>query len=558
MKRTVQSRKKRVFVIGLDGATFEIIKPMAKEGKLPTFSRLMRQAAYGPLRSTIPPITPCAWTSFATGKDPSKHGLYDFTLHQGDPENKKNVNRTFVKAKSLWRILSEAGKRSIVIDVPLTYPPEEINGIVISRVMAPAKKKCVYPDSLYYTLRRRGFLPTIDRKIAQIHAAPADNSKEELPQEKQKSAGTRAVKPRKILKQKVKRAFRHIVETIERNTALTQWLMSKEDWDFFMIVFMSADHAGHTFWADQKKIRKVYEELDKAVGKLIAQVDDNTTVFIMSDHGFTSMTYAFNINEWLSRKGLLAKKLAVPYKESMVELKRFLKKRRKAAVNLKKKYRLKEFGYRIEADYARSKAYLQSGTCYGIRINLEGRDTTGIVRKQDYEPLRTHLINECKRLRHPASGKKIFSHVLKKEEVYAESPFGLVPAPDIFLLTRGMEGMLRGQMRPGAPLFRKASKSYGFHHIDGILFVKGKNIKRGLIRSAGITDLMPTILHILGVALPSDLDGRVLRQCFKTDSPFAQEAIHFQEPSAVEEENEEFSQVHDGEIKRYLKALGYL
>ena len=98
----INSRK--VFVIGLDGATLDIIKPLAKEGKLPNFAKLMKTGSYGILKSAIPPITPCAWTSFATGKHPSKHGLYDFNHMEGDPLKQKSVNRTFIRAKSIWKI----------------------------------------------------------------------------------------------------------------------------------------------------------------------------------------------------------------------------------------------------------------------------------------------------------------------------------------------------------------------------------------------------------------------------------------------------------------------
>src|SRR3990167_10880043 len=116
--------KTRVLVIGLDGATFEIIRPMVKGGKLPNFARLMREGSFGPLKSSMPPITPCAWTNFATGKNPSKHGIYDLEFYKSDPEKGKIINRTFVMAKPLWKLLTEAGKRSVVIDVPFTYPPE--------------------------------------------------------------------------------------------------------------------------------------------------------------------------------------------------------------------------------------------------------------------------------------------------------------------------------------------------------------------------------------------------------------------------------------------------
>ncbi|MGB2705437.1 MAG: alkaline phosphatase family protein [Candidatus Omnitrophota bacterium] len=551
--------KKRAFVIGLDGATFEIIMPMVKSGKLPNFARLIKEGAYGPLKSAMPPITPCAWTSFGTGKDPSKHGLYDFNLHEGDPEKKKSANRSLVRAKSLWQLLTEAGKRSVVIDVPLTYPPEEIDGVLISRVMAPPKKNCTHPRPLYYTLRRKGFIEKAQKKkIADVHGAEKAN-KEEVKRNPKKIS---KAKMKKMARERIEKAFKHMKEEIDKNMRLATGFMEKENWDFFMIVFMSADHAGHTFWRDQVKVRKIYEKLDEAVGKLFTLAGAHTAKFIMSDHGFTTIPYSFNINEWLARKGLLKKKLDIPWKESMKELKEFLRKSKEKSQKGKKKKKqdkLTKFRFLIKTDYSRSKAYLQSGTSYGVRINLEGRDTTGIVKAADYECFRNRLISEFKEIKHPRAGKKVFSHVLKKEEVYSESPFGTDPSPDIFLLTPGMKIMIEGQFTQVAKMFGKTSRGYGFHHTDGIFFSRGKGIKNLPLESPKITDLTPTILHVLGVPIPDDLDGRVLREIFEPGSPYAEQETRYQGPSVIErEEKKAYSKREEEKVKKRLEALGYI
>jgi len=547
--------KPRVLVVGLDGATFGIIKPMVKAGKLPNFARLMREGAHAPLKSTMPPITPCAWTSFGTGKDPSKHGLYDFNLHEGNPEKKKSANRSFVKAKSIWRLLTEAGKKSVVIDVPLTYPPEEISGILISRVMAPPKKNCAHPKSLYYTLRRKGFIKKIEKNLPKQHGAFNAN-KEEV---KKKPRKISKAERRKMSKERIEKAFKNMSEEIDKNVKLASELMKKKEWDFFMAVFMSADHAGHTFWKDQAKVRKIYEKLDEAVGKLFGLAGKNTTKFIMSDHGFTSVPYSFNVNEWLSQKGILSKKLDIPRRESVNELKILLKNARNAGNaantgNLK----LEKFQYQIRTDYSKSRAYLQSGTSYGVRINLEGRDTTGIVKQRDYEDFRDYLIREFKKIRHPATGERIFSEIFKKEDVYSESPFGTDPAPDIFLLSPEMKFMAQGQFTQVAKIFGKTSRGYGFHHTHGIFFAEGENIRNLPLKSPNITDLAPTILHTLGVALPNDLDGRVLSEIFTPGSPCAEREIRYQGPSIIDGGEKAYSKKEEEKIKKRLEALGYI
>lgn len=555
MKST--NNKNRVLVVGLDGATFEIISPMVAEGKLPNLERLMREGSFGPLKSTMPPVTPCAWTSFATGKDPSKHGLYDFRLLEGNPENKKNANRTFIRAKSLWKILGEAGKKSIVIDVPLTYPPEEVNGILISRVMAPQKKNCTYPKSLYYTLRKKGYIKKDETKIADEHGA--DNANKEEVKEKPDKLTKAEIK--KKSRERIEKAFKHMKEEVDKNIELTKWLMNKKDWDFFMIVFMSADHAGHTFWKYQSRVKKIYQKLDKAVGEIFKLAGDDTTKFIMSDHGFTTIPYYFNANEWLHSKDLLIKRLDIPLKESMKELKQYLlkvQKQKTRSTKAKKPEKLSKFRFRVKTDYRKSKAYLQSGTCYGIRINLEGRDTTGIVKKEDYESFRDYLIEELGKVEHPLSGRKVFSHILKKEDVYSESPSGIDPAPDIFLLTPDMEVMLQGQFGKVARIFGKTAKGYGFHHTDGIVFARGQGIENLSLHSSRITDLAPTILHVMGVPIPDDMDGRVLSEIFHSDSRYAKEEIRYQGSSAIEREQAAYSKKEEEEMKKHLEALGYI
>ena len=571
------NEKKRVLVVGLDGATFEIIRPMVKAGKLPNFARLIREGSFGPLESSMPPITPAAWTSFATGKDPSKHGLYDFQLHEGDPEKKKQVNSTFVKAKALWKILTEAGKRSIVIDVPLTYPPEEINGVLISRVMAPDKKNCAYPKALYQKLIRDGFIEKSEENMAKKHGADKANKEEE------KKPRKVSVKRRQMSKLKqIEKTFRHMLKAIDKNVELASSLMKKEDWDFFMVVFMEADHAGHGFWRYQAKVRRIYEKLDEAVGKLFELAGPDTIKFIMSDHGFTFIPYSFNINEWLYEKGLLAVKLEVPKKDSMKELKSFVKNigNKSGAVFIKglnKKLKpfsrnapddsalriLPKFRYAIATDYTRSKAYLQSGTSYGVRINLEGRDKTGIIRKGEYNSFRDALIRDLRKVKHPMTGGPVFSKIFKKEEVYSESPLGTDPSPDIFMLTPEMKIMMEGQFSQKrtmrTKMFRKMSPGYGFHHTHGIFFASGREIKDSPELSPKITDLAPTILHILGVPVPEDMDGRILKEIFAPGSGYTSRKVQYQGSSMIEKDKAaSYSKKDETKIKKRLEALGYI
>ncbi|HLA48241.1 MAG TPA: alkaline phosphatase family protein, partial [Nitrospinota bacterium] len=134
------SKSKKVFILGLDGATFNILKPMLEKGRLPTFSRIMKEGSHCELNSTIISNSAPAWTSFATGKNPGKHSISGFTRLLPNSYQLKLLSGSDNRAKSLWELLGEHGKQSIVMNIPMTYPPKKINGILISGLDTPSIK----------------------------------------------------------------------------------------------------------------------------------------------------------------------------------------------------------------------------------------------------------------------------------------------------------------------------------------------------------------------------------------------------------------------------------
>ena len=152
---TEQGERERVLVIGIDGATFDLLTPWMEEGFLPNLAALMGSGSHGPLRSTIPPITASAWTSFQTGKNPGKHGLFDFTQYRPGSYETSYVNASSVLAEPLWQVLSRQGKRVVVINVPVTYPPRPVNGYLISGMLTPSMDvEFTYPPDLYQQMVR--------------------------------------------------------------------------------------------------------------------------------------------------------------------------------------------------------------------------------------------------------------------------------------------------------------------------------------------------------------------------------------------------------------------
>src|SRR6516162_10734134 len=190
--------KPRVFVIGWDGATFDLIRPWVKEGKLPTIAKLMEEGVYGNLRSTLPPMTFPAWTSFMTGKNPGKHGIFDFTRPRAGTYELEFVNGGKRQGKTFWQILSDAGREVVSISLPCTFPPNKVNGVMISGFDAPGggpgshvDARGMYPPEFHDELVKNvGEHPIGASIVKDINAGRPDLAMEEVKQTIRKKAAT--------------------------------------------------------------------------------------------------------------------------------------------------------------------------------------------------------------------------------------------------------------------------------------------------------------------------------------------------------------------------------
>ena len=149
----------RVFALGLDGATFDLLLPWFRDGKLPTLARLYQQSTHARLRSVVPYLSPQAWTSFMTGKNPGKHAVWDFIVHVPHSYDIQFANASSRRATSLWKMLSDAGKSVCVVNVQMTFPPEPVNGYLISGMEAPGVyANFAYPHDLYARMKKENGL----------------------------------------------------------------------------------------------------------------------------------------------------------------------------------------------------------------------------------------------------------------------------------------------------------------------------------------------------------------------------------------------------------------
>jgi predicted AlkP superfamily phosphohydrolase/phosphomutase len=557
---------RKIICIGLDGATFDLIQPWVSEGKLPNISKMMQDGVWGELESVIPPISAPAWTSFMTGKNPGKHGIFGFKKEKQGSYEEIFVNRKLIKSETLWKGLSENKKKVIIINVPLTYPPEEVNGCLVSGMDTPSTKSpFTYPPQL------KEEIDTVTQGKYQIH---------------QHFGGYLTNNKRK------KQALEEILSAIDIRTHVAEYLMQKYLWDFFMIKFDNPDQVQHYFWKDMdvkdstfsNAILKVYEHLDSILGKFINCLDEHTTLIVVSDHGAGPVIgKRIYINEWLRRKGMLYTKDQFAGKRKKVRnrlrklLMQSLEKlyfragkvishrlRERLGIPLPMiKARLFSFTH-VNTDWTRTKAYF-GGNLNAIYINVEGRRPEGIVKPgEEYEQVREEIIHGLKSLVDPDDGQPVFEHVYKKEEVY----YGALveEAPDILVIPRhfsdytmGKE-MLNNDKKPAIANQSSQRGVTGNHRLNGIFLSYGKCIREGeQIQGAKIIDLFPTIYHIFGLQIPADIDGNPLTHIF-TSEWLSENPVRFSDTATGIEETKEdvYSKEDEAEIRERLKGLGYI
>jgi len=548
----------RVFVLGLDGATLDLICPWAEQGKLPNFAKLIRRGVWGRLASVPNMRSAAAWTSFMTGKNPGKHGLFEFYEHTPDYETRflRGGDRDGV---TLWRLLSEAGKKVVVMNVPMTYPAEEVNGLVITGLDAPG------PESRQFSYPP-GLIRDIEKMFGRYILEP----------------GLTGL----IANGNIDGAVGKLNEEIDQKVRICLHLMREYDWDFFMVVFRSLDAVQHCFWKYMDSshpqydaslaaknghvIMDFYKKIDDVVGTILNTISGNDVFLMMSDHGFGSKHPANNqLNQWLSSKGLLR---YIEQDADSLLSRIYCLVERKTSRSMKEKLVrcLPMLRDRIHSklcfggmDWSSTKAY-SDGLFPNVWINVKARQRQGVVGPgKEYKALVEYLKENLLELRDLISNEKIVANVFERSEIYWGDK--IQKAPDILVRWREdipIHGIMIKTIREeisGPPLpgedYRVIS---GDHRFYGIFFAYGDNIKEGIqLEGPSIMDLTPTILHLMSLPIPKDMDGKVLEQMF--EEGISREPI-FEEETSLPSRPSRSSYSSDEEecIRERLRGLGYL
>ncbi len=566
----------KVVVIGLDAATWTLIRPWMEEGSMPNLAKLMRHGVSGALQSVLPPITPPAWTSFMTGKQPGKHGIFNFveTEHGGYAMN--YANATSRRSPTVWKLLNDAGFTVGTMNIPFTYPPEKLNGFQISGMDTPSETSAfIYPPELKEELVKH-LARDLQLDLRFLGSMTTDERRSQVLEEMR--------------------------QMDEQWSKAALYLLENHPQDVMMFVFMSIDTVQHYFWQHMDKehflhdpalapkfgqaIRQVYERLDAAAGQLMEHLPAETAVFVVSDHGGGAVVdRTIYLNRYLAQLGLLH------YQESATSGPRALGQKVMRAgfsairntLTSRQKVRLaalfpemrrkSEMAYSsfTAIDWSRTKAYCSEVLAAppSIYINLKGVKPEGIVDPAEYDSLVNEIIARIAELKDPRDGQPVIKKVWRRDELF-HGPFAHETAD--LVLDWWSEGSLFSTQPSfpedtGEPALvireRKpadTSEWGGTHRLHGIMVGRAPAFKQGVeLSDPHLIDIAPTILHLLGVPVPADMDGKVLEDVFEP-AFLAAHPLRAGAASGTSEAGRQsgYTDEESAKVEERLQALGYL
>lgn len=440
----------RVVVLGLDGLPCSLLRRFIAEGVMPRLGALVPQGDLVAMDTVYPPLSSVSWTTFFTGVNPGRHRIFGFFEAQVDEYGIWFQDLKDVKAPALWDYAQAHGKRTVSINLPGTFPAPPLNGVMVSGFIAPDFAKSIYPRMLQPLLEKVGYQLDLPCEIAR-----------EKPEEFWAAVG----------------------QSLNARGRTMAALLENEPHDLFIGVFTETDRVQHFFFdaieepshPEYQRVRKFYGHVDAIVGRLVELCRPDDELIILADHGFCRIEQELYLNHWLAEQGYLVMKtpaMGAPLKE---------------------------------IDPAKSRAFsLDPGRIF---LNVRGRQPDGCVDPSDAQELRDEIaaaLGEL-RVRVPWQAEPIspFERIMRREEIYS-GPWSHLAA-DLVLHSRdGFE--MKGKFNH--PALAQLGTLNGMHTFgDAMLFARGRQWPAGTPR---IIDLAPTILSLLGLPVPPELEGRAL------------------------------------------------
>lgn len=559
------TKSTRVMVIGLDGATWDVLDPWIRDGTLPHLARLRDEGSWGVLRSTIPPITAAAWSTFMTGKRPGKHGVYHFINLFGSDNNAQGrhnselVSARSLKSPALWDVLGHHDRRVVLINIPLTYPPRPVNGVMVTGLLTPRNAPVfTYPAELSKEIT--------DYKIDLDRFVDKRPFVDEI-------SGESVVPSLELVAE-----FR---DMLEKRAKVTFSLMKSQPWDFSMVVFIGTDRMGHYLWKYQAglpdertesralalAVRDYYIRLDEIVGDLVSRAGDDVTTLIMSDHGMgpeqnkrvhinnwllehgwlkpTSPSGVFtNPDNWIRRLGLSRDKIGrVIHRLPGLANSPLVKKATAAAA------------IQVDTVHSQAVAIPIFNHIFGIRINARADEKPGFS---------SEIALALSELIDPQTGVKLVGQIYHGSDYYQGPYTDNVPDLIVLMHTDYGAGFRLGRYSSLVTELQVPSDR-GNHRMEGIFLARGPQIARQAdpLPDLDIEDVAPTALSLMGLPVPVDMDGRVLGEILTPESQARSvergPASDFWTNAQAEGyQDVVMSREDEAEIMDRLQALGYI
>ncbi len=545
----------RLLIIGIDGGSWRLLEQFIAAGVTPSLARLAERGVHGRLESTIPPLTPAAWLTMMTGRDPGGHGVFDFEKLTADERITALSSAADSRAPTLWRYLRETGYSIGFFNVPMTYPPPKEAAFVIPWFVPAALPSSWLPTGIK------------DELVRAIGPGPPTRD---------------LYRGRTLDRARVHEAARYHV-------AAGDFLLGSRAVDAYMTVFSLIDRVCHAGWqAGQSRrdsdspsgvmVEDAYRWVDAAIGRMISRwTDSETLVVVLSDHGFQPLDGAVYVNRLLMELGYLrthgragrgggrAPLLLKAYSAAKQTLKRVLP----FSVSTRLAFRMMYWRRKMDVaqrwsrvNWERTGAFAWGDMGY-VQVNLAGRQPLGSVGIAEYEAVRGDLVTDLAAARVPDTGEPVFESVRRGEEVWpVASPFA---GPDIVPIPAGWRFAMRANLdleyQPHVEdfpcgWFARYDGSRGTHAQDGLLVMAGPGVRSGeQIAGARLVDITPTILHLLTGIVPAALDGSVLADAVEKSLGGV---VRVGEPNQPGAPPQSYTSEQEEQVRARLRRLGYL
>lgn len=534
-----------LLVIGIDGGTWTILQPAIDGGYMPFLQECVHGGSHGTLRSTLPPITPVAWSSFQTGRDPGNLGISTWSIWNRETKKSQFINSQTL-GPTLWKHAGDQGLRVATVNVPVTYPPHPINGCVVPGLLTPSvDQDFTYPPELRDELLEA--VPNYQPPERRIINAPTASEYSDF------------------LKARAE-------DTLRRLKA-GQLLIRKEAWNLFMLHFQAHDFVQHWLWPyldrnhkhhDENIYRDImetfYRPLDQAMGQIykefLERSSNDAGILLISDHGFQANKRVFNLHRWLLNNDLLAMNRKFLQRRRWTDIvkaldflklhKHILRKLQRGTVN---KFLPSFWNTARLLDWEKTKAFALPGS-QEVLIHVTAKEGTA-----EYSDIVDTISQQLRELVDSKSGTRVVKSVRHKSEAWQGEKMDLMPdvvaeLAEGYSARLGLHPELFRDLTPGEDV------PLGIHHRDGIIIATGPGFRQASDINCSITDVAPTIMAYLGLDVPDIMDGELVGELLEN-------VEQRQEASTAAEEHDEssdsgLSSSEEAIIEQRLEDLGYM